>query len=600
MSNSKLVTSTLLSPNHSGKRTMSIDRITPHCVVGQLSASGICGCFASSSAQASCNYGVGTNGDIGLCVDEGNRSWCTSSNANDQRAVTIECASDKTHPYAFTDKCYQSLIKLCVDICQRNGKKKLLWIEDKNKALNYSLKSDEMLLTVHRWFANKECPGDWMYSRMGDLANKVTTQLSGGDVDSSSNITSTTQSYYRIRKSWADTDSQLGAYEKLENAKKNCPEGYSVFDKNGKVVYKNEVKEIISSDKTDKIWLGWTKRESGSVGFKYVNGDRGRAFGKYQFDYRYALVPFMKFCMDYSSHYLGFKTYASYGVGNSKLINNSSLASLWTSYCNKYPQEFEMLQDTYAYQYYYLESKKYIKNLYGINMDNHSPAVKGTLYSMAIRSGTLTGAKKFDGCNDKTSDSEMLRISYSKYGNADANRWTKAGQYGDAINALKNNEYTVISTELKTQTTETNQKEEEQTISPTYRVGTAWKDGKCVNQAGAYSILDNAKKQAKAKAASTKKTYYVFDDDGKKIYTTKYTNTSTDFESYDVRVLIPNLRIRKTPGGEILKKNGKEVYTGIGVFGITEEKKSGQYTYGKLKSGLGWIALADEYVEKIK
>ena len=235
MSNSKLVTYALLSPNHSGKRTMAIDRITPHCVVGQLTAAGICGCFTSSSVQASCNYGIGKDGDIGLCVDEGNRSWCTSSNANDQRAVTIECASDKTHPYAFTSKCYNALVNLCVDICKRNGKKKLLWFGDKSKTLNYSPKSDEMVLTVHRWFANKACPGDWMYSRMGDLAQKVTALLSGETIDSSASVTQKT--YYRVRKSWPDAKSQIGAYEILENAKNNCPVGYTVYDSNGKAVY---------------------------------------------------------------------------------------------------------------------------------------------------------------------------------------------------------------------------------------------------------------------------------------------------------------------------------------------------------------------------
>lgn len=179
MSNSSLVTCTVKSPNHSGKRTHSVDRITPHCVVGQLSASGIGGCFTSTSRQASCNYGIGTEGGVCLIVDEANRSWCSSSNANDQRAITIECASDKTAPYAFNSTVYNKLVDLCVDICKRYGKKKLLWISDKNTALNYNPNSDEMLLTVHRWFANKSCPGDWMYSRMGDLASKVTARLGG-------------------------------------------------------------------------------------------------------------------------------------------------------------------------------------------------------------------------------------------------------------------------------------------------------------------------------------------------------------------------------------------------------------------------------------
>lgn len=177
--NSPLVAYTKLSPNHSGQRTHSIDRITPHCVVGQLSAESICGCFISTDWQASCNYGIGTDGRVSLCVEEKNRSWCSSSKENDQRAITIECASDKSEPYAMNDKVYASLIALCVDICQRNGKKKLLWFGDKNKTLNYTPAADEMVLSVHRWFANKSCPGTWLYNRMSDLAKQVTDKLGG-------------------------------------------------------------------------------------------------------------------------------------------------------------------------------------------------------------------------------------------------------------------------------------------------------------------------------------------------------------------------------------------------------------------------------------
>ena len=179
MSNSPLVSYTKLSPNHSGRRTHAIDRITPHCVVGQCSVETLGNIFAPTSRQASCQYGIGVDGRVGMYVEEKNRSWCSSSNENDQRAVTIECASDTTHPYAFKDVVYNKLIELCVDICKRNGKKKLLWLGDKTKTLNYNPAADEMVLTVHRWFANKSCPGDWMYSRMGDLASKVTAKLGG-------------------------------------------------------------------------------------------------------------------------------------------------------------------------------------------------------------------------------------------------------------------------------------------------------------------------------------------------------------------------------------------------------------------------------------
>ena len=185
--NSPLVAYTKLSPNHSGQRTHSIDRITPHCVVGQCTAEGLGDWFARSSTQASSNYGIDRDGRVGLYIEEKNRSWCSSSNANDQRAITIECASDTSEPYAFRDVVYRKLITLCVDICKRNGKNKLIWFGDKDRTLNYSPKSGEMILTVHRWFANKSCPGNWMYARMGDLAAKVTAQLAES-TDTSSKV----------------------------------------------------------------------------------------------------------------------------------------------------------------------------------------------------------------------------------------------------------------------------------------------------------------------------------------------------------------------------------------------------------------------------
>ena len=199
--NSPLVDCKVMSPNHSGKRTHKIDRITPHCVVGQLKAENIGHCFDDKKAQASCNYGIGTEGRVCLIVDEKNRSWCTSSNANDQRAITIECASNMKSPYAFNDVVYNKLIELCTDICKRNGKTKLLWFGDKDKTLNYKPASNEMVLTVHRWFANKECPGDWMYARMGDLANKVTVALNP------------------VKENDAKYYVQVGMYSTEENAK---------------------------------------------------------------------------------------------------------------------------------------------------------------------------------------------------------------------------------------------------------------------------------------------------------------------------------------------------------------------------------------------
>lgn len=201
MSNSLLVSYEKLSPNHSGERTMKIDRITPHCVVGQCSVETIGKMFSFPEHKASSNYGIGSDGRIGMFVPENMRSWCSASRSNDQCAVTIECASDASEPYTMKDVVYNSLVKLCVDICKRNGKTVLLWMGDKEKTLSYAPKSNEMVLTVHRWFANKSCPGDWLYSRLGELAETVTNELSGNSEHE--NI------IYRV---------QVGAFRNKQNA----------------------------------------------------------------------------------------------------------------------------------------------------------------------------------------------------------------------------------------------------------------------------------------------------------------------------------------------------------------------------------------------
>lgn len=177
--NSPLVTYTRLTKNRTSPRNYSIDRITIHVWVGQVTAKEGCDYFATTTREVSSNYVVGKDGSVGLCVEEKNRSWCSSNADNDHRAITIETSSDTTHPYYVNDVAYNKLIELCVDICKRNGKTRLLWFGDKNKTLAYVCKSNEMVLTVHRWFANKSCPGDYIYNRLGIIANEVTKLLQG-------------------------------------------------------------------------------------------------------------------------------------------------------------------------------------------------------------------------------------------------------------------------------------------------------------------------------------------------------------------------------------------------------------------------------------
>ena len=172
-SNSSLVTYTALSPNHSGLRTHAIDTITPHCVVGHLSLQTLGAIFLPASRKASSNYGIDDKGSVGMYVEEKNRSWCTSSNSNDQRAVTIEIASDKTSPHKITDHAMQGLINLCTDICIRNNIPKLLWKADKSLIGQVAKQN----ITVHRWFTATECPGDYIYSQLGVVATEVNKLL---------------------------------------------------------------------------------------------------------------------------------------------------------------------------------------------------------------------------------------------------------------------------------------------------------------------------------------------------------------------------------------------------------------------------------------
>lgn len=270
MSNSPLVSYTRISPNKTSPRNHAIDTITIHCVVGQLSVETLGNVFAPVARKASCNYGIGYDGRIGMYVEEKDRSWCTSSKSNDNRAITIEVASDTSHPYAVTEKAYASLINLCVDVCRRNGIKELKWKGDKSLIG----KVDKQNMTVHRWFANKSCPGDYLYNLHGQIAAEVNQRLNGVNEE----VTAPVQPYYRVRKSWNDASSQLGAYKTLVSAKKKADEnpGYYVFNETGDIVYPDKpVKKKVAPAKSRDISLagGYRVYASGGLNMRYEPGN---------------------------------------------------------------------------------------------------------------------------------------------------------------------------------------------------------------------------------------------------------------------------------------------------------------------------------------
>lgn len=215
MSNSSLVDYKKISPNKNSPRNHKIDTITIHCVVGQCSVETLGSIFSKSSKGASSNYGIGPDGRIGMYVEEKDRSWCSSNADNDNRAITIEVASDTKEPYAVTDAAYKSLIELLVDICKRNNIKELKWRGDSSLIGQV----DKQNMTVHRWFATyKTCPGTYLYERHGAIAEAVNKKLNGG-TKTSTNI------LYRV---------QAGAFSKKDYAK-------NVLKEIKKIGYKNAI-----------------------------------------------------------------------------------------------------------------------------------------------------------------------------------------------------------------------------------------------------------------------------------------------------------------------------------------------------------------------
>ena len=197
MSNSSLVNYINISPNRNVPRNHTIDTITIHCVVGQASVEALGELFANPGRQASSNYGVGYDGKIGLYCPESDRSWCSSSPENDNRAITIEVASDNYYPYRVNSAAYEALIKLVADICKRNGIKKLMWKNNPNCGIS------QQNMTVHRWFAATECPGEYLMLRMSEIASRVNAIIDNGDVP--------VGTIYRV---------QAGAFKQKENALK--------------------------------------------------------------------------------------------------------------------------------------------------------------------------------------------------------------------------------------------------------------------------------------------------------------------------------------------------------------------------------------------
>ena len=703
--NSSLVEFTRLSPNHSGQRTHAIDRITPHCVVGQCSVETLGSIFAPTSKQASCNYGIGADGRVGMYVEEKNRSWCSSSNANDQRAVTIECASDTTEPYAFQDVVYQKLITLCVDICRRNGKKKLIWFGDKEKTLNYSPKGDEMILTVHRWFANKSCPGNWMYARMGDLAAKVTAQLGGSTEQKTETESKTDGLQATALKGLSEAEvvkkvgalftadqkksgilasvslaqfileSGYGSTELAQNAN-NCfgmkkslsgnTWGGSTWD--GKSIYTKKTQEDDGSGRLYTITADFRKypcvedsiADHSAYLLGAMNGSKKRYAG-------------LQGCIDYKKAVQiikdgGYATDTKYVSKICSIIERWNLTQYDVKEASGQKQKASVIRIAdrtihditkenlsevprsrgsnkieFIVVHYLGVPNADNPNLYGGGYGGHYNIKRdGSVYKAADPKTAVvwhcggglqgSGGHTFHGiCTNFNSIGIECGVCYTdtsvKDASGDSDQWyfttetqeslvylvsKLMDEYGISLDHVirhfdvtgkicpnpyvKNNKLRTSWTweEFKSRLAEYRQSggyaTEGSAAAPVasdawYRVRKSW--GDAASQVGAFKVLDNAKT-----CADEHPGYYVFDPDGKKVYTPK----ASVAVPFLVRVKIRDLNIRTGPGTDHAKTGQ---YTGIGVFTIVEvaDGKGSDAGWGRLKSGAGWCSL--DYCQKI-
>lgn len=248
MSNSKLVNYTKLSPNCNKPRNHKIDTITIHHMASIMSVEACGGLFASPSYQVSSNYGIDSKGRVGLYVDEANRSWCSASPSNDNRAVTIEVSNDVVGGnWHVSDKALAKLIDLCTDICKRNGIKKLNYTGDTKGNL-----------TMHKWFYATECPGKYLESKFPYIANEVNKRLSA-------NITKTATTKTTTKAAFKSYKVKITA--NALNIRKGAGTGYAITGS----VKRGEVYTIVaeSSGKGAKKW-GKLKSGAGWIALEYT------------------------------------------------------------------------------------------------------------------------------------------------------------------------------------------------------------------------------------------------------------------------------------------------------------------------------------------
>lgn len=554
MSNSPLVDFTRISPNKTSPRGHKIDTITIHCVVGQLTPESLGAGFATESRRASSNYGVGTDGRIGMYVEEKDRSWCSSNYKNDDRAITIEVASDRTYPYAVNDKAYKALINLLVDICKRNGIKQLLWKNDKSLIGQV----DKQNMTLHRWFAATECPGDYLVGKHSQIAAEVNARLNGSTVPEEPKNPETTKPESTTKPA-TDEKTETSDYTKIVGTAVATAEQMTTYIKKKNPNIAQSVIDMIPF----YISEGKTEGIRGDIAFAQSCIETGN----FTFPQNTCAVNISQnnFCM------LGVT--GTFEKGNSfktpQLGIRAQIQHL-KAYASKDPLVGKCIDPRFSYvtrgcapYVEWLGMKENPEGKGWASAKNYGSKILRVLGDVLKTKGEATTTKPAE---DKPSEPETVEPTTKVPFTVSVNISDLAIRKGPGTNYDETGSCTGKGTFTIVQ------------VKNGAGSESGW--GRLKSGAGWIS-LDFGKTGTSTKDETTTK---------------PAESTKVDKLPYKVKVDITNLNVRKGPGSNFNKTG---LFTGKGIFTITEVRQGegSDSGWGKLKSGAGWISL--DYVMKV-
>jgi len=211
--------------------TGRIKYIVIHYVGALGGAKANCEYYGGGNRNASAHYYCGFDGEIWQSVEDKNVAWhCGASSyvhpdCRNANSIGIELCVRKRntgslgatdHDWYFEDATVAAAVELTKMLMAKYG------VPASNVIRHYDV-------------TGKICPNPYVYNDGNHTWNEFKAAINGGSVPTPAPA----GQLYRVRTSWDNAKSQIGAYSVLENAKKACAKGYTVYDANGNAVYSN-------------------------------------------------------------------------------------------------------------------------------------------------------------------------------------------------------------------------------------------------------------------------------------------------------------------------------------------------------------------------